>query len=59
MNESQANKYVKHFVVVMVEVFGPDYLRAPNAQDMAQILEHNTACGISGMLGSIDCRHWR
>jgi hypothetical protein len=59
MGESQAIKCVKRFAVAMVEVFGPEYLRAPNAQDTARLLVINTARGFPGMLGSIDCMHWR
>jgi hypothetical protein len=29
MSESQSIKYVKRFAVLMVEVFGPEFLRAP------------------------------
>jgi hypothetical protein len=35
MSESQNIKCVKRFEVAVLEVFGPDYLRAPNAQDTA------------------------
>lgn len=59
MSESQSIKCVKCFAVVIVEVFGLEYLRAPNAQDMARLLEVNKARGFPGMLGSIDCTHWR
>ena len=58
MGESQAIKYVKRFAVAVVRVFGEEYLRAPNAQDTARLLEFNKARGFPGMLGSIDCMHW-
>jgi hypothetical protein len=59
MSESPSIKCVKRFAVTMVEVFGPEYLRAPNAQDTARLLEENTARGFPSMLGFIDCMHWR
>ena len=35
--------YVKQFAMTIVEVFGPQYLRAPNAQDTQRLLEMNKA----------------
>jgi hypothetical protein len=58
MGESQAIKCVKRFAVAIVKVFGEVYLRAPNAEDTARLLEFNKARGFPGMLGSIDCMHW-
>ena len=58
MGESQAIMCVKRFAVGVVQVFGTEYLRAPNAADTARLLEHNAARGFPGMLGSIDCMHW-
>jgi hypothetical protein len=45
--------------VAIFEVFGGEYLRAPNALDTARFLANNVAHGFAGMLGSIDCMHWR
>ena len=58
MGESTAIMCVKRFVVAIVQVFGATYLRAPNAEDTARLLEENAARGFPGMLGSIDCMHW-
>lgn len=59
MGEDQSIKCVQRFAISVVEVFGPEYLRAPNAQDTARLLEINKARGFPDMLGSIDCMHWR
>jgi hypothetical protein len=58
MGENRAIKYVKRFAVATVRVFDEEYLRTPNAQDMARILEFNKNCGFPDMLGFIDCMHW-
>ena len=50
MAESTSIFYVKQFAITMVEVFGPQYLRAPNAQDTQRLLEMNKARGFLGML---------
>jgi hypothetical protein len=43
LQESTSIFYVKKFALTMVEVFGPQYLRAPNAQDTQRLLEMNKA----------------
>jgi hypothetical protein len=44
--------------MVLIRLFGPEYLRAPN-EDTKRLMKINEARGWSGMLGSIDCVHWR
>jgi hypothetical protein len=58
VGESTALKYLRHFVVVVVEVFGPEYLRLPNEHDTTKLLAVGESRGFPGMLGSIDCIHW-
>jgi hypothetical protein len=36
-----------------------DQLRPPTVEETEHILQFNEARGFSGMLGSIDCMHWR
>ena len=47
------------FYKAVIIVFGPKYLRSPSAEETARILAINEARGFSGMLGSIDCMHWK
>jgi hypothetical protein len=49
---------VKRFVVAIVHIFGSTYLRAPNAEDTARLLEFNSNRGFPCMLGSVNCMHW-
>ncbi|XP_073360773.1 uncharacterized protein [Aegilops tauschii subsp. strangulata] len=48
MAESTSIFYVKQFAKTMVEVFGAEYSRAPNAQDTQRLLEMNKARGFPG-----------
>ena len=57
MSESQAIECVKRFAVAIVRVCGSVYLRVPNEEDTARLVEENKARGFPGMLGSIDCMH--
>ena len=59
MGESTCHKTTVKFARAVVEVFGPEYLREPNAQDTEKLLAIGEARGFPGMLGSIDCMHWQ
>jgi len=50
---------LRAFVKAIVEVFGDWYLRAPNKADISQLLSIGEQRGFPGMLGSIDCIHWK
>jgi hypothetical protein len=58
VGESTALQYLRKFVVAVVEVFEPEYLRLPNEQDTTKLLAIGESRGFLGMLGSIDCMHW-
>ncbi|TVU18677.1 hypothetical protein EJB05_34787, partial [Eragrostis curvula] len=59
IGESTTIESLRHFVKAMIEIFGSEYLRALNEQDTARLLAMNKARGFLGMLGSIDCMHWK
>ena len=50
---------MKKFVVAVIAIFSKEYLRLPNNEDIARLLAHSQNCGFPGMLGSIDCMHWK
>ena len=58
IGQSTALEALRNFVVAVVEVFGPEYLRMPSEQDTTRILAIGASRGFPGMLGSIDCMHW-
>ena len=43
----------------VIAMFGNHYLRSPNNIDIARLLQTGEQCGFPGMLGSIDCMHWK
>ncbi|TVU00576.1 hypothetical protein EJB05_53987, partial [Eragrostis curvula] len=47
------------FIKSVVGIFGEQYLRAPNEEDTARLKQMGEELGFPGMLGSIDCMHWR
>ncbi|XP_073121668.1 uncharacterized protein [Henckelia pumila] len=59
IGESTAIESLKRFCWAMVEVFGDWYLRSPNTEDIERILLIGKQRGFSGMLGSLDCVHWK
>ncbi|XP_031099845.1 uncharacterized protein LOC116004044 [Ipomoea triloba] len=59
MGETTAVECLFNFCRCVIDVFGAQYLRRPNAQDTARLLHmHEQKHGFLGMLGSLDCMHW-
>ena len=58
IGESTALEALRNFVVAVVEVFGPEYLRMPNEQDTTILLAIGASRDFLGMLGFIDCMYW-
>ncbi|KAE9081343.1 hypothetical protein PF007_g22700 [Phytophthora fragariae] len=56
--ESNAIKSLLRFCSAVIEVFGDEYLRAPNEEDVQRLLAMHGERGFVGMLGSSDCMHW-
>ena len=59
IGESTTTDCVKRFCRAVVEIFSEEYIRAPNANDVARLLEIGEKRGFPRMLGSLDCMHWK
>jgi hypothetical protein len=59
IGETTAIESLRAFVKAIVEVFGDWYLRAPNETNICRLLSIREQRGFLGMLGSIDCMHWK
>ncbi|KAL5787502.1 hypothetical protein ACOSP7_004451 [Xanthoceras sorbifolium] len=59
IGESTTIESMNRFCRVVVEIFGECYLRSPNANDVARLLQIGEKHDFLGMLRSIDCMHWR
>jgi len=58
IGESTAMECLDKFVRGVHQIFGAEYLRKPNNNDIQCLLQIGEARGFPGMLGSIDCKHW-
>ena len=59
IGETTAMESLKKFTETLVNVFSSEYLRPPNANDILRLLNVAEQRGFPGMLGSIDCMHWK
>ncbi|CAK8543660.1 unnamed protein product [Lathyrus sativus] len=58
IGESTTLECLDRFIIGVCTIFGAQYMRRPNNEDIARLLQINAARGFPGMLGSIDCMHW-
>jgi hypothetical protein len=58
IGESTAHESLARFCNAVILVYGNEYLRHPNKDDLKRILAINEKRGFPGMLGSLDCMHW-
>ncbi|KAI3681348.1 hypothetical protein L6452_36140 [Arctium lappa] len=57
--ESTAIECLNFFCQGVIQIFGKQYMRKPNATDIQRLLQmHEQRHGFPGMLGSLDCMHW-
>ena len=59
IGESTSIESMKRFCRAIVEIFAERYLRTPTATDVARLLHIGQQRGFPGMLGSLDCMHWK
>ena len=59
IRESTAIESLKKFVKAVVDIFSNEYLRSPNNENIARLLANGERGGFLGMLGSINCMHWK
>ncbi|XP_047952479.1 uncharacterized protein LOC125198069 [Salvia hispanica] len=50
---------LRQFCNCIQAIFGPEYLRKPNADECQRLIDmHGRVHNFPGMMGSIDCMHW-
>ncbi|CAL5332635.1 unnamed protein product [Camellia sinensis] len=59
IGESTAIAALNFFTRSIVATYEAVYLRSPNEADVARLLQEGEQRGFPGMLGSLDCMHWR
>ncbi|XP_073367789.1 uncharacterized protein [Aegilops tauschii subsp. strangulata] len=59
IGEDTISEAIRRFTKAVIAVFGPKYLRTPIEEDTQRLMTDSEARGWPGMLGSLDCMHWR
>ncbi|XP_048610064.1 uncharacterized protein LOC125585307 [Brassica napus] len=59
IGESTTIESMKKFCRAIVEIFSAQYLRSPTPDDVSRLLYIGEKRGFPGMLGSLDCMHWK
>lgn len=58
IGETTILKCVDKFTRGVIRIFGAQYLRRPDAEDIECLMRMRETRGFSCMLGSFDCMHW-
>src|ERR1044072_5934749 len=58
IGESTTTECLERFVTGVTAIFGVEYMRRPNTEDITRLQQIGETRGFPGMLGSIDCMHW-
>lgn len=59
ISERTSRESLDNFCEVVMQIFGPEYLRKPTVTDVEKLYRHHEAKhGFPGMLGSLDCTDW-
>ncbi|CAL2269759.1 unnamed protein product [Prunus armeniaca] len=59
MEKSTILEYLVRFCDAVENLYTMEYLRKPTPKDLQRLLQKSKAQGFPGMIGSIDCMHWR
>ena len=60
MSHALASKCCEEYAKMMRQVYGAEYLRIPDENDIKKITQlHSEAHGVPGMFGCLDCMHTR
>src|SRR5438128_1151707 len=59
IGESTVIRSLERLVKAIVQIFEEEYLRSPNDIDTARLFAIGESRGFPGMLGSLDCMHWK
>jgi hypothetical protein len=59
ISESTSLESMDRFCNAIVATYSEEYLRHPTVADLERLLTIGAKRGFPGMLGSIDCMHWR
>ena len=59
IGETTTLESLKKYVTTVIDVFSEEYLREPNNEDIVRLLAYGKCRDFPGMLGSIDCMHWK
>jgi hypothetical protein len=58
LGESTSNESLIKFCRAVIDIYGAEYTREPNTEDLTRLLAIGEKRGFPGMLGSLDCMHW-